>query len=111
MSTEKVSSGKNERGGSAVTSEMVTACLRAFRPFLDEAGHLDSFSAQEAVEAGLGAAFQLRSVARDTGSEKVTSLINKAAEAAKADDALKFSQAAANAANALCALKTAESMP
>jgi hypothetical protein len=44
-------------------------------------------------------------------SEKVTSLINKAAEAAKADDALKFSQAAANAANALCALKTAESMP
>lgn len=37
----------------------------------------------------------------------VESLIKKAAEAEKSDDALKFSQAAANAANAMCALKSA----
>lgn len=38
-------------------------------------------------------------------SEKhVEELIAKAAAADKADDAMKFSQAAANAANALCAL-------
>ncbi len=38
----------------------------------------------------------------------VEALIKKAGEADKADDALKFSQAATNAANAMCALKTAE---
>lgn len=43
-------------------------------------------------------------------AEKVTELINKAASAEKSDDALKFSQAATNAANAMCALKTAEGM-
>lgn len=37
--------------------------------------------------------------------DHVKSLIKKAAEAEKSDDALKFSQAAANAANAMCALK------
>lgn len=40
--------------------------------------------------------------------EKVTTLIDKAAAAEKADDALKFSQAALNAANALCSLKQSE---
>lgn len=37
----------------------------------------------------------------------VEAMIAKAANADKADDAMKFSQAACNAANALCALKTA----
>lgn len=38
----------------------------------------------------------------------VESLIEKAGKAEKADDALKFSQSATNAANAMCALKSAE---
>lgn len=37
-------------------------------------------------------------------SEHVETLIKKAADAKSADDAMKFSQAACNAANALCAL-------
>lgn len=37
----------------------------------------------------------------------VEELIVKAAKAEKADDALKFSQAACNAANAMCALNIA----
>lgn len=37
----------------------------------------------------------------------VEDLIRKAGESEKADDALKFSQAACNAANAMCALKEA----
>lgn len=40
--------------------------------------------------------------------EKIESLIDKAENAKQADDALKFSQAACNAANAMCALKIAE---
>jgi hypothetical protein len=36
--------------------------------------------------------------------EQVLKLIEKASEAGKSDDALKYSQAACNAANALCAL-------
>ena len=40
-------------------------------------------------------------------SKEVTTLIEKAAKADKAEDAMKFSQAAVNAANALCALKHA----
>lgn len=40
-------------------------------------------------------------------AKEVESLVKKAAQADKADDALKFSQAACNAANAMCALKTA----
>lgn len=40
--------------------------------------------------------------------KEVEALIKKAAEATKADDAMKFSQAAVNAANALCALAIAE---
>lgn len=39
----------------------------------------------------------------------VESLISKAAAADKPDDAMKLSQAALNAANAMCALKTAAS--
>jgi len=39
---------------------------------------------------------------------EVENLIDKAAKAEKSDDALRFSQAACNAANALCALKVAE---
>jgi hypothetical protein len=38
----------------------------------------------------------------------VDDLIRRASEAEKSDDALKFSQAACNAANAMCALKVAE---
>ena len=43
-----------------VTPEMITAALHAFRPYLDEMGHLDSLSAREAVEAGLRAALRVR---------------------------------------------------
>lgn len=39
-------------------------------------------------------------------SKEVESLIKKADEATKADDALKFSQAACNAANAMACLDT-----
>jgi len=41
------------------------------------------------------------------GSNEVTKLIEKAANAEKPDDAMKFAQAALNAANALCSLKHA----
>lgn len=37
--------------------------------------------------------------------DEVNQLIAKAAKAERADDAMKFSQAALNAANALCSLK------
>jgi hypothetical protein len=40
--------------------------------------------------------------------DQVTLLIAKAAESHDSNDALKFSQAACNAANALCALRTAD---
>lgn len=40
-------------------------------------------------------------------SKEVETLIDKAAKAPSAVDALQFSQAAANAANAMCALKQA----
>lgn len=40
--------------------------------------------------------------------EQVTKLIDKAANASDSNDAMKFSQAALNAAHALCALKEAE---
>lgn len=36
----------------------------------------------------------------------VTKLIEKAASADKSEDAMRFSQAACNAANAMCAVKT-----
>jgi len=38
--------------------------------------------------------------------KSVESMIEKAAKAEKSDDALKFSQAACNAANAMCSLAT-----
>lgn len=40
--------------------------------------------------------------------QEVKEMISKAAKTDKADDALKFSQAACNAANAMCALETAK---
>jgi len=40
-------------------------------------------------------------------SKEVETLINKAAASEKSEDALRFSQAACNAANAMCAVKTA----
>lgn len=43
-------------------------------------------------------------------STEVTNLIKKAATAEKAEDAMKFSQAALNAANALCSLKHADTI-
>lgn len=42
-----------------------------------------------------------------TKTEQIESLIDKAATAEKSEDALRFSQAACNAANAMCAVKTA----
>ena len=45
----------------------------------------------------------------ETLEEQVEKLIEKAGDAADSNDALKFSQAAANAANAICVLKTAAS--
>ena len=38
---------------------------------------------------------------------EVKKLIDKAAEAVKSEDALRFSQAACNAANAMCAVQSA----
>jgi hypothetical protein len=46
-----------------------------------------------------------------TPLDRVLILIVKAAEAEKADDAMKFSQAACNVANALCALASAKQNP
>jgi hypothetical protein len=46
-----------------------------------------------------------------TPLDQVLILIAKAAESEKADDAMKFSQAACNAANALCALASAKQNP
>lgn len=43
-----------------------------------------------------------------TSESHVESLIAKAAQAMKSDDAQKFSQAACNAANAMCALGAAK---
>lgn len=40
-------------------------------------------------------------------SKRIEQLIAKAADAEDSGDAMRFSQAAANAANALCAVKTA----
>jgi uncharacterized protein involved in propanediol utilization len=46
-------------------------------------------------------------------TKEVEELIDKAAKATKSEDALRFSQAACNSANAMCSLKaaTAESLP
>lgn len=41
----------------------------------------------------------------------IQTMIEKAAKAEKSDDAMKFSQAACNAANALCALQSAKRPP
>lgn len=43
-------------------------------------------------------------------TKEVEQLIDKAAKAEKSEDALRFSQAACNAANALCALNTASTI-
>jgi hypothetical protein len=40
-------------------------------------------------------------------TKQVDELIDKAAKAEKSEDALRFSQAACNAANAMCAVKAA----
>jgi hypothetical protein len=42
--------------------------------------------------------------------QEVKEMITKAAKADKSDDALKFSQAACNAANALCAIESAKTI-
>lgn len=42
--------------------------------------------------------------------ENVESLSKKAAEADKSEDAMRYSQAACNVANAMCAVKSAENM-
>lgn len=43
-------------------------------------------------------------------TKEISSLIDKAAKAVDSSDALRFSQAACNAANALCALKNSEKL-
>ena len=43
-------------------------------------------------------------------AENVKALNEKAAKADKADDAMKFSQAACNVANAMCAVKSSETI-
>ena len=43
----------------------------------------------------------------DEQRKQIETLIKKAAEADDANDAMKFAQAATNAANAMCALQTA----
>lgn len=43
-------------------------------------------------------------------SNEVEALINKAAKADKSEDALRFSQAACNAANAMCTVKTSSTI-
>jgi hypothetical protein len=45
-----------------------------------------------------------------TNKENVEQLITKAAKAEKSEDAMRFSQAACNAANAMCALRHAETI-
>jgi hypothetical protein len=42
--------------------------------------------------------------------QEVKAMISKAAKSEKSDDALKFSQAACNAANALCSLASAKTI-
>lgn len=42
--------------------------------------------------------------------ENVETLSKKAAEADKSEDAMRFSQAACNVANAMCAVKSADKM-
>jgi hypothetical protein len=42
--------------------------------------------------------------------QQVETMIKKASETDKADDAMKFSQAALNAANAMCSLETATNL-
>lgn len=41
-------------------------------------------------------------------TKEVEQLIEKAAKSVKSEDALRFSQAACNSANAICAIKVAE---
>jgi hypothetical protein len=43
-------------------------------------------------------------------TKQVEELIDKAAKADKSEDALRFSQAACNAANAMCAVKSSETI-
>lgn len=43
-------------------------------------------------------------------TKQVEELIDKAAKAEKSEDALRFSQAACNSANAICAMKTSASI-
>lgn len=45
----------------SVTDEMVTAAIRAFRPYLDDEGHLTCLNVRDAVKAGLLAALEVRS--------------------------------------------------
>jgi hypothetical protein len=45
---------------------------------------------------------------KDDKRKEVEGLIDKAAKAEKSEDALRFSQAACNSANAMCAIKTAQ---
>jgi hypothetical protein len=47
---------------------------------------------------------------QNTNAERVAELIKKAAMALRSEDAMRFSQAACNAANAMCALKSEELM-
>ena len=49
-------------------------------------------------------------MAYDDKRKEVESLIDKAAAADKSEDAIRFSQAACNSANAMCAIKTSQAI-
>lgn len=46
----------------------------------------------------------------DGKRKEVEALIDKAANADKSEDAVRFSQAACNSANAMCAIRTSQAM-
>lgn len=46
----------------------------------------------------------------EANKDHVENLLKKASDAGNSGDAMRFAQAACNAANALCAVKTAEKM-
>ena len=54
---------------------------------------------------------EIKPMSNDEKRKEVEELIDKAAQALKSEDALRFSQAACNVANAMCAIKTAQGKP
>lgn len=94
-----------------IYEEIVAAGLDAWVAKNDPYGELtlleqiDGYYADYAKNTALSGPEHLLG-ARTQMEKHVESMIEKAAKADKSDDALKFSQAACNAANAMCALKS-----